>query len=188
MFEITDATCVLENLNPRPEIHGESPKPAADLKISYTMSNDDLALFHPALKSLLYQREATEAKPDDLVDKAEKSKDPNRLPHLRMPKLGALKYDDEVVGAEVTIDYGVKNPITLAGCNVNNFTLEPQEGGSVTVTFRIQAHPSESAVGKLYLLMGNTINLTIEPPRSTEKLTPAQRKKKARGEADAAFH
>lgn len=167
VFELDAKTCKLANFNPRAEQHGEDPKPAADLTITVALTNDDLAMFHPTLKSLLYHYD--KSGDPDLVDQAREG-EKGYMPHLRFPKLGSLHYDQQIIGAKVSIDYGVKSPIELGGCNVNNFVLDPQNGGTVLVKFRIQMHPDEKAAGKLYTLMGNEINLTIEPPEAQEEL------------------
>lgn len=167
VFSLEDQTCTLTNFNPRPELHGEDPKPAADLSIEVSLPNDDLALFHPTLKSLIYHYD--KSGDPDLVDQAREG-EKDYAPHLRFPKLGALHYKEEIVGAKVTIDYGLKSDIELNGCNINKFVLDPQVGGTVIVTFRIQMHPDEKQAGKLYTLMGNEITLTIEPPEADAEL------------------
>jgi len=53
----------------------------------------------------------------------------------------------------------------LDPCNVNNVTLEPQNGGTVIVNFRIQTHPDEKAFGKLCGMVGTTIKVSVEPPK-----------------------
>jgi len=77
-----------------------------------------LAMFHPALKSPLYHYDANID--GDLVDQAQ-SGNPDYAPHLRIPKLGPLKYGADLVGAKVFIDYGVSSHIVMDGCNVGKF-------------------------------------------------------------------
>lgn len=164
-FSLDKREVKLTNFNPRPERHGEDPVPAADLKIEFAMPNDELCQFHPALKGLLYHYD--KAGDADLVDQAREG-DKDYAPHLRIPKLEPLKYGEEIVGAKVTIDYGLKSLIELHGANINDFVLDPQQGGSVFVKFRIQAHPDMEQAGRIYSLMGCEITLTIEPPEPAE--------------------
>lgn len=56
----------------------------------------------------------------------------------------------------------------LGDCKVNKFQLEPQDGGTVTASFRVQGHPDGKQAGKLYDLQGCEITLTIEPPTAEE--------------------
>lgn len=162
MFTLQGQTVKLMSFNPRRELHGETPEPAADLKIEATLVNDELAMFHPTLKSLLYHYDSQLA--GDLVDVAKKDEDASYAPHLRFPKLGPLKYEADVVGATVSIAYGLKSAIIMQGCEINGFVLEPQNGGSVVVSFRVQGHPDEKSAGKLCTLIGCEIDLTIDAP------------------------
>lgn len=165
-FELSRTTVRLAAFNTRRELHGEDPQPAADLKIDMKLGSDQLALFHPALRSMLYHYDSQVG--GDLVDAAHKDSDPNYAPHVRFPKMGPLKWDDEIVGATVTVHYGVKSEIVLSGSNVAKFHMEPQNGGTVALSFLIQAHPDEKQAGKLYTMNGSDIELTIEPPESEQ--------------------
>lgn len=163
MFELTNQQVRLANVNLRAELHGEDPKPAADLKIEAKLSNDALAQFHPTLKHFLYSKD--EEQPD-LVS----AQDNERVTRLRMPKLGPLKWDTELVGARVVVHHGVngKGDIDLEGCNVNSFTLTAEEGGTVAISFRAQAHPDEKQIGKLSTLIGKDVEISVEPPDSVD--------------------
>jgi hypothetical protein len=170
-FTLEKQTCRLVNFNTRPERHGEDPVPAADLKIEYSMPNDELCQFHPALKALLYHFDKKGEQ--DLIDQAREG-DKDYAPHLRVPEIESpIKLKTELVGAMVSIDYGLKSVIDLHGCNVNDFKIDPQPGGTVLVSFRIQAHPDGSQAGKIYDLMGCEISLTIEPPAPSGELQEA---------------
>ncbi len=161
MFSLKNDVAKLANVNPRAELHGEDPQPACDLKIEMNVSNGLLAEFHPTLRSFLYEKD------DSQLDLAEDS-----LTHLRMPKLGPLKWDEELVGAEVTVHRGLggKSDIVLPGCSVNNFVLAPQEGGSVMLCFRVQGHPDEKQFGRLCSIIGSEIEITVMPPEPGEDL------------------
>ena len=171
-FTLQEQQAKFVNFNPRPELHGENPKPAADLHFAVNVPNDDLAELHPDLKGLLYVFDATRG--GDLIDEARKE-EKGYLPHLRFPKLGGpLKWKDEIIGAPVTVKYG-KAKVKLDGCIVCDLKIEPQEGGTVTLGFRVQGHPTEKDAGHLYMMVGQTVEVTVEeskygdePPTSTE--------------------
>lgn len=168
MFQLNERTVLLSNFNPRVENNGpKDKKPAADLKITLNMPSDDLALFHPDLKASLYHLDKSRA--GDLVDDANAG-DPNYAPHLRFPKLGSLAWDLSFGIAQVTIAYGVKKPIELPDCKVNNFSFTPQEGGTVIASFRIQGHPDGAAAGKLYDLQTCEITLSVEATDAADLL------------------
>lgn len=164
-LELTEATVLLSHLNSRVEKHGEDNVAAGDLKIRAQLSNDDLAMFHPTLKSCLYLYDKNAD--EDLVDKA-KASDPHYLPHLRFQDMSPFSWKGEMVGAKVTVHSGIdkKSDIVLDSCKVNNVNLEPQQGGTVIVTMRIQMHPNETQSGKLWAMIGSNITISIEPPES----------------------
>jgi hypothetical protein len=169
MFELTEQASKVVNVNPRPELHGEDPKPAADLHFEAKLSNDCLAMFAPSLRSSLYMKD--DAQPD-LVSQA----DPSHRTKLQFPKLGApLKWKDEIAGATVTVHYGAteRSNIVLANCTVGKFELEPEEGGTVVVGFRVQCHPTEEQAGKLCMMVGLMMPVTVTPPAAAEELKAA---------------
>jgi hypothetical protein len=71
--------------------------------------------------------------------------------------------DEELVGAIVTVAYGVGSPMRFADARVNQFKLTPHPGGVVIIQCRVQCRPSEQQIGKLYLLQSRAVTLTIEP-------------------------
>lgn len=163
MFNLDSKTVKLTSFNPRAELHGEDQKPAADLTLQAKLANDCLAEFHPTLKSLLYMKDEEQK---DLVSDA----DPHHMTRRRFTKMGDFKWDDEIVGAEVTVHYGTggKSDIKLGGCLVNGFKFSPEEGGTVVLTFRVQCHPDEKQAGKLCMLVGNEVPMTVTPPEPGE--------------------
>lgn len=171
-FTLLEEKVKIVNVNPRAELHGEDTKPACDIKVEATLSNDDLAEFHPTLKSLLYVKDADRP---DLLSQA----DPSHATMLRFPQLkGPLKWDGEIIGAAVTVHYGAteKSHIVLPTCVVNDFRLEPLEGGTVMVTCRVQAHPDAKQFGALCMMVGTEIPVSIEPPTSEEDTLPGTEK------------
>jgi hypothetical protein len=167
MFALEKQECILENFNPRREIHGEDPQPASDLKLVANLDAGELALFHPTLRSFLFWKAE-----DDGPDMVNAQLD---TPNVRFPKLKTpLRWDDEVVGAYMTIEHGLggKSDLNFEQCKVNNFDIEPAEGGRFTLTVRVQCHPGEREAGKLYLLQGEKITVTLTPPESDQAQIP----------------
>jgi len=166
-LELTEVNALLTSVNPRSEMHGEDKVPAGDLKLKVQLSNDCLAMFHPQLKSMLYHFDIKQAEDDDLVEKA-KEQENGYAPHLRFAEIPSISWKGEMVGAKVTIHSGIekKSDIVLDPCNVNAVSLEPQNGGTVIVTFRVQTHPDEKQFGKLCGMIGTDIKVSVEPPKS----------------------
>jgi len=156
-FSLDQQTVKLAHTNIRDEKHGDEPAGAADLKISFTDGTGILSEFHPRLRHALYM--ADEQRPDlpgtpaeptvrvfgDLIDKL----------HLRH----ALK------GADVVIGFGLGggSDIALQTVDVDGFTAELAEGGSVTLTFRVKCHPSGEQVKRLYEVLGHDITISVTP-------------------------
>lgn len=154
MFSLTNATARLASYNARAELHGESPKPACDVKLEVAMSNEILDAFAPGLKDALYRKAQ--------VDLASDQK-------LRFESLGALPWGAEIIGAKFLLAYGATGrAVELAAVNVNNFKLDLQEGGTVIVSLRVQGHPDEKSAGKLSMMVGEQVVVSIVPPAEKE--------------------
>lgn len=170
MFSLIRTNATLSNVNPRAEKHGDENVLACDLKFQVKLPNDVLSEFHPALKTFLYFKSVNPGD-GDLVDEARKD-DPGWLPNLRMPDLHPLKHKHELIGATLTIHAPIakQNDIELDGCHVDGFTFDCQEGGTVIVTFRAQAHPDEKTIGKLCAHIQEEVEISVEPPEPGEGL------------------
>lgn len=158
MFSITEQTATLAHINVRTERHGEEPAGAADLKISFTDSNNVLSEFHPVLRSFLY--------------KQEESPDQGEMPvgdALTVRRFGDLiekiRLKHELIGASVVIGFGLggASDIELDTADVDGFAVEMMEGGSVITTFRVKCHPSGEQIKKLSEVLGNDITISITP-------------------------
>ena len=163
MLNLDRQTGQFTNFNLRTEKHGPENVPGADLKISTTLSNDVLSEFHPTLKSMLF-REPNPGE-EDLVDKAGES----GLTRLRFGNyVNSIRWAQDIVGAEFTIHYGTeKNNVDLTGTTIDSFKIEPMDGGSVVLSFRVKCNPTEVQVGKLSTLMGGQIEFTLTPPEDS---------------------
>lgn len=174
MFALKEFSATIVDFNPRRELHGEEPMPAADLKLSIKVGNDVLEHFHPKLrKSLYHYDKKKEADGEaDLVDQARKES----LPHLIFPKLSyPLKWDDGIVGASVKLAFGVsgKSDVELVGCDLNSFVLSPMEGGTIQINMRVQCHPDQAQAGQLYMMMGTEVEVTVTYPEETAEAVAA---------------
>lgn len=168
MFELSKTKAKVVDFNPRAELHGNDGKLAGDIKFSVVLSADILAHFDPTLRSFLFHKRA--GVQDDLANEA------HDAPNLRFPQMTVpVKWEMELVGAELTIHHGLggRSDIVLSGCKVNAFALEPKEGGSVIVGFRVQAPLDEKIAGKLCALIQESPEITIEPPAADESMPAA---------------
>lgn len=163
MFELSQSKANLVNVNVRRELHGEEPKVAVDLKIEITSSNDILSEFHASLKSALYKQADG--------DQADLMPDANHLPTARFPDLAPIRWDWSGIGYDATVHYGVsgKDDVLLPGIAIDKFKFDCQDGGSVTMTFRIVCHPEPKQIGQLSSLLGHEISLSLTAPSANEQ-------------------
>jgi hypothetical protein len=185
MFHLeTKTTLTLRHVSPRKEIHGPELVQAIDLDIDWETSNESLAMFDGSLRDALYCRNAgtqAQAQIEGVATIA-----PNlRLTRLEMP----LKWDLELSGRDLRIDYGLgnKSDLLLVTCKVKKFRLTLKEGGTVVIGFQVQCNTdvTERVVGKLCMLEGEQIEATLlvseEPSDKPLNTARAGEKGDARG-------
>jgi hypothetical protein len=162
MFDLTEHSARLKNINVRSEIHGDEMVPACDLKLEIKIANDFLSEFHPTLKNAIYRApDANDSQTDLLKD------EPGYMPSLRFQHLGALKWQQDYSGYDLTIHYGIsgRDDIHLIGCDVNKIVFDCQEGGSVVCNMRIQSTPDAPAIGRLCTMIQQDVTISLTPPK-----------------------
>lgn len=161
MLEITKHQVKLQSVNARAELHGDKSVPAFDLKFEAACPNDVLIHFHPELRSSIYKK----ADEPDLLDQI----DTDALTALRFPKMGAIKWDWEGSGYALNVDYGLggRSDIKLGDCKVDGVRIDPQNGGTVLLTFRVICHPETADVGRLCEMIQQNVEITLTPPAPT---------------------
>jgi hypothetical protein len=143
----------------RAEANGDEPVGAADLKLRWDTPNESLGMFDERLLVTFYT-----------VDPAADMVDQDRKTMLSFPGIAQpIKLKDEFPNFRVTVHYGVSgNDVVLSDCKVNNFSLEMLAGGTVKIGMRIQCHPSEQDVGRLYGMQKREISVTIQKEPSVQ--------------------
>lgn len=159
MFDLDKKQCTLQHINIRDEKHGEENVLAVDLKFQANFDGGILAEFGPALRHSMYEKDEA----GDLADQGSDVPTKLRFPLMAQP----LKFGNEIIGAEVDVAYGIGS-VKLDTCDVNGFKVECHNGGTVGVTWRIQAKPSAEQLGKLSMLLGGTCEISITPPESVQ--------------------
>jgi hypothetical protein len=160
MLTLVHQKAKLLHLNPRSEVHGDEHVSMADLKFSFLTANDLLSEFDPALKSSLYR------KPDGDGEQLELSTEAGWLPKLRFPKMGPIDWEMEIVGGSLTVHYGGISAASmqLDVRSADKFRFELMDGGSVSVSFRVQCKPDEKQFGKLCCLVQEDLEISLQPP------------------------
>lgn len=163
MFTFDEFTTVtLAHINMREEKHGEESVPAIDVRFVREHGNAQLELLHADLRGSLYSAE------DDLVQGALEGVAQAQTV-LRFPKMRPFKWDLELTGCTVEVDYGMGglSNVLLAECKVNQFLVECKEGGTTSITFRVQtSYVPDGALDKLVSMLGHETAITLEAPEA----------------------
>ncbi len=186
MFVLESMTPVrLSNFNARAEKHGSDHVPAVDINFTLDAQNSILSYFDGHLLSALYHKSAANEPPTQgELDGVPAVAD---MPNLRFPKLAPLRWAHQLAGYRLEIDYGLGegSNLELDECNVGKFVLEPKEGGTVEVKFQVQCNSglTERIMGKLMLLIGQEVDITLTAPevRPAAEVAPATETKGRKG-------
>lgn len=163
MFELHNCNAKLATVNPRTELHGQDHVPACDLIFSFDASNDILAMFHPSLRSCLYQKDET---PADMFP------EPGALTVYRFPAIEKFRWHAEYDDASLTVHYGVsgQKDVELEEVGIDNFTITPKQGGTCTVSFRAKARPTEDQLGRLCTWIQAGLMISVSQPEPAADL------------------
>jgi hypothetical protein len=166
MLQFTKQVMRLTGLNVRRELAGKNPadgRTASDLKLVVKGGNDLLDKLSPHLRGSFYQADVD--KQGVLV--------PHALTKLTHPLLAAdnLAYDLKCAGYAVTIDHAgnEESAIALESCEVNDFRLNLEEGGTVAITMRVQFHPTPGQLDPLSDKLQQEVIVTMTPPKVPPK-------------------
>lgn len=163
-FNLKNRGATLVKVNPRDEKHGQDPKVATDLRLKFMLPSEELEQFGKGLKGFIYTdakrgQQRTDGDPTEI-----------RFPCISYP----IKMRDDVVGAKVTVHRGIdsKSDLEVDGAILKNFEVEPLAGGSVMIVLTASFYPDpkqEKKLGKLCLLTGQEIEVTIDSPTESEQ-------------------
>lgn len=159
MFELTSPTlATLISVTPRTEIHGEDRVFAISLGIKITAPNTILDGLSPTLRQTLYK--AVEGQ--EQLPGVEES-----TPLLRTRGIDLLSLAGKPEGWTLTVDHGIDegDPITLGGCKVDHFKVDPHEGGTVDLMFRIGSTDIDATeAGLLCSKLSQEISIQLTAP------------------------
>lgn len=172
MLAFKSQTMKLASVNVRREMAGKSAadgRTASDLQLVVKGGNDLLDKLSPHLRGSFYSADVD--KQGVLV--------PHALTKLIHPLLvqDNLLYDLKLAGYKVTIDHAgnPESAIVLDDCQVNNFRLNLEEGGTVAIAMRVQYHPAPGQLDPLAGKLQQEVTVTMEPPKVPKQdKTPKQ--------------
>lgn len=179
-FELLTTTAAkIDSVNNRAEMRGKEAHPAVDLRISFDSPNSVLSMFDGWLLTMLYHKAGPDA-PQPVQDDLEGIEQVSDAPNLRMPLLASpLRWGKDYTGYELTIDYGLggKSNVELTDCAINSVQIAPKEGGTVTITFRVQCSNglTERVLGKLAALVQHDVHILLKAPEARQESIEPQR-------------
>lgn len=158
-FSLAKQKVRLTHINLREEKHGpEETVLAVDLTFTADVSNDFLSELDPTLKWSLYDKSPNE----DLDDKGK-----NHMPVLRYSLLGELHWKADMIDAAVVL-HGAKKADNLEfTAKVNKLVLDPKEGGTVGLHFRVQTPVTPDQAGALTGLLSRELKVSLEPGQTS---------------------
>lgn len=194
MFQLLNMTpATIANVNTRMEKHGKDAMvPAVDVRLNFDMPNSVLQVLAPGLLHLLYTDDESLAAASEEDDQEELDFEAADvpMPYLKETDLVLpLGLKTELHGYCVTVDYGLggKRNLVLNTSEVNKFTIEPKNGGTVKISCRVQCadHMDERILGKLDVLQQKEIKVTITAPEVKQEQAPIENPFPVTGDAPA---
>ena len=167
MFQLLEETTVhLRKFSKREEIHGKEMVPAIDLALSQKGPNTLLDNLHPELRRALFRAgKNTSGQLDMPIDD---------MPHIRVPSLGMpLDVAYEQTGCSLRVAYGSggKSDVVLGLVKLHKMKIAGiAEGGAVELQYTLSCSNeiNEKIIGRLGILGGHDISITLEAPTVEE--------------------
>jgi hypothetical protein len=165
LFSLDHQIVTLKAIKLRAELKEENGLLDVELFFVARMGNDALVMIAPDLRSLLYKR----------GEQMTTDSDEPGLTELRMPELEALNIKKEIVGADVTLHYGVgesngrSTDISLPDTKkIDTFYVLPMQGGTNTIGWRVCCKPQFEQLGDIGRVLGREAPLTIVTPEDKQ--------------------
>lgn len=159
MFEILTMTeAKLSTLTPRSEKHGDDEKPAVSLGIEIEAANTLLDSIDPTLRQALFK--AVDDQPN--LPGVEQS-----TPVLRSNSIDRVLLPNKHDGWTLAVDDGIDdtNPMGFGGCRIDKFSVEPKQGGTISLRLRVGTSDIDAArMGMLGMHVGQPIWITLTAP------------------------
>jgi hypothetical protein len=161
MFKVSDHLTKITSCTNRSEKHGKEREPAISIGLYLVGGSELLDMFDVALRGMIYRR--PQPKPGALP-----MEDQN-LTELRFPFLRQLGWQRSYEGYLMRLHVGASGAedVLLAECELKEISFVPQEGGSIGVNFKINAHPKDDEDhGKIARRVQQECLITLTPPEN----------------------
>lgn len=170
------------SVNGRQELNGEEHRLACDIGIEVNQPNRVLDKLDSRLLETFYWKNPAGAHQEELEGVERVTDYPNlRFEHLGLPVKWLEKFEDCLFvlhhGDNASLD------LKLMEAKVNEIRITPKEGGTTTLGMRIQAHPDEGDLARLFTVLQSEVTVTVDTDPDEEEPdapSPPAAKKTAR--------
>lgn len=163
MFELSDHTAKLSNLNTRAEKHGEKTKPAADIKFEVIGDSSLLSYFGESFREFLFREPGVGENRVAYLNLGD-----DKRTKLRNPEVAQVPLNLEYDGYSAVISVGLKTgkPVELSDCRVRGFSIQALDGGAVKISFTVTGYPDKAQIGSLFEWQKRDVDLTLSRPKA----------------------
>lgn len=159
-FEFTEpTTALLTSVTPRTEKHGDEDVFAISVGLCIEGPNTLLDKLSPTLRQALYKPADESTDPLPGVEQA--------TPLLRAPGIEVLKLKGQLQGWTFGLAHGIEEdpPIKLGDAKVDSFRVEPLQGGSIKLHFRVGSNDIDATeAGLICAKLRQEIDFTLTAP------------------------
>ena len=161
MFSTKNHPSAISNLNCRIERHGEDRVLAADLRLTVSVSSDQIDSIEPRLCESLF-RAPGPGDQQPLIG-------PQSLTALKHPLLKPVQLSQEFTGYEATIaNIGDGEGLFLADVKLKKFVIAPKEGGSAEISFTLSTEVDRDELADMAeFLVTEDVSLSLTPPKQS---------------------
>jgi len=167
-FQLSNMFVEFTHMNTRLEKAGPNELVSAvDLTMSIQMENDVLDSILPGLRATFYGK-PPKGEAGDLADQGKA----DQLIRLKYPALSEQSLDTEWVNYELRFHYGLDEnaDIVLDDCTVKSMKLELHDGGTVDLSWKVAAHPSDDQYADLQeRLRARKVEISLAKSRPVQR-------------------
>lgn len=159
MFNVQNTLAKITSCTNRSEKHGKEREPAISIGLTLVGGGELLDQFDVALRPMLYRK--PQPKPGELP------MEHVGLTELRFPNLRNMRWDKSYPGYLLRFHIGASGyeDVLLPECEIKEITFVTMDGGSVEVSFKVNAHPKDDEDhGKIGRRVQQEIGITLTPP------------------------
>lgn len=176
MLKLENHEAQLAGVNLRTEKHGTDKKLAVDINVCVRGPNTHLDMLEAGLRQSLFRKPKKGEPVGDVVEDPP-ANDVGGLVAVSHPNLAPIKIEGKFPGYELHIYPSVQlredaqvEPLVLVGTQLKDITVDPIEGGAVSITFKAQSGVEPDELADLGdLLTHQNVQINLIPPSGKQE-------------------